>query len=342
MELTEETKGSWLNRTAAAAAALLSPSIWRLPWGLNSVAVTNGLKPIIVKFCAAHSKVAETSRVSDQKNLSLDAAPLGFHKSSQRPTVCVGRAPAETDREGITSQLSIWSGTVVRRGASRPVSLSAPDGWANTRLTGLNNSSKGLASPVGFRCNDTSPSYCVRQPTWSWVKTLFVRRRRSEQFCRHSIFGQKLDLISDFKFWKTCISLLPCGIRMFEDGINEIQIFNYFLSFSGTGWNSMMWPATTGSLSSARRSRVRRSAPAGRDSPLSGPFSGPFLFRRVQHWPPIIPFSLHLYLYLSLVSSLWALIFIQYLLFIEKYIYRNQTYLLVCIFQSLIVGCLKT
>ena len=131
--------------------------------------------------CALLSSVLRSEKLqrhlvlSDQKNLSLDAAPLGFHKSSQRPTVCVGRAPAETDREGIASQLSIWSGTVVRRGASRPVSLSAPDGWANTRLTGLNNSSKGLASPVGFRCNATSPSCCVRQqPTWSWVKILFA------------------------------------------------------------------------------------------------------------------------------------------------------------------------
>ena len=55
-----------------------------------------------------------------------------------------------------------------------------------------------------------------------------------------------------------------------------------------------------------------------------GPFLG-ILSRSVTNH---LLFILHLYLYLSLVSSLWALIFIQYLLFIEKYIYRNQMYFL--------------
>ena len=205
--LTEETKGSWLNRTAPA---LLSPPIWRLPWGLNSVPWSQSLLGFV-------RRSVKTSCVSDQKNLSLDAAPLGFHKSSQRPTVCVGRAPAETDREGIASQLSIWSGTVVRRGASRPVSLSAPDGWANTRLTGLNNSSKGLASPVGFRCNATSPSCCVRQqPTWSWVKILFASCEEDlNNFAvTQSVVGSSTWYQNPILSFGTieCISLLQCAM----------------------------------------------------------------------------------------------------------------------------------
>ena len=110
------------------------------------------------------------------------------------------------------------------------------------------------------------------------------------------------------------------------------------------GWNSMTWLATTGSLWSARRSRVwsqegrrqlRGSAPAGGASPpllykwlFSGPFFGRFIKKRPTLTTNHLLFTFHLYKYLSLVSSLWALIFIQYLLFIEKYIFRNLTYLL--------------
>ena len=85
-------------------------------------------KPLIVEFSVTRGvKLPPRHLVcrSTKEFIVWRCAALRFHKSSQRPTVCVGRAPAVTDREGIASKLSIWSGTVVRRGASRPVSLSA-------------------------------------------------------------------------------------------------------------------------------------------------------------------------------------------------------------------------
>ena len=70
---------------------------------------------------------------------------------------------------------------------------------------------------------------------------------------------------------------------------------------------------------------------------LFGPFSGPFLGlfsdpfwashqggSNIDHQSS--PFHFISICNLSLVSSLWALIFIQYLLFIEKYIYRSHLY----------------
>ena len=87
---------------------------------------------------------------------------------------------------------------------------------------------------------------------------------------------------------------------------------------SGMGWNSMTWLATTGSLWSARRSRVwsqegrrqlRGSAPAGGASPpllykwlFSGPFFGRFIKKRPTLTTNHLLFTFHLYKYLSLVS----------------------------------------
>ena len=111
------------------------------------------------------------------------------------------------------------------------------------------------------------------------------------------------------------------------------------------GWNSTMWPATTESLWSARSPREWDGIvedPAGGASPLHtkpfwaffwtlfGGFSDPFWASHqggsnIDHQSS--PFHFISICNLSLVSSLWALIFIQYLLFIEKYIYRSHLYL---------------
>ena len=112
-------------------------------------------KPLIVEFSVTRSvKLPPRHLVcrSTKEFIVWRCAALRFHKSSQRPTVCVGRAPAVTDREGIASKLSIWSEERLFAGGQAAQSACPRvDGWANTRLTGLNNSSKGLAaSPLGF------------------------------------------------------------------------------------------------------------------------------------------------------------------------------------------------
>ena len=118
--------------------------------------------------------------------------------------------------------------------------------------------------------------------------------------------------------------------------------FDNFLFFQG--WGEIPWcglpPPEACDLRGGLESGVRKDSASRICSRWRGffpllykwLFSGPFFGRFIKKRPTLttnhLLFTFHLYLYLSLVSSLWALIFIQYLLFIEKYIYRNQMYLL--------------
>ena len=191
-------------------------------------------------------------------------------------------------------------------------------------------------------------------------------RRRSEQFCCHSICGRKLDLISEsyFKFWNTWMYLSSAMCNVESACLKTKLRFNYFLSFSGTGWNSMMWPATTGSPWSARRPRVRRrkqhhrgSAPAGRDSSLSRilPYLRAFLLALYLDGSNTEPhksslFTSSISVSLTSLQSLGIAIYSIFIVYWKIHLYKpNVSYF--CILQLLprkfrskseIVGCPKT